>query len=52
MKWRGRQLLPIHTIARRLIAFPFIMAARGLLFLVVLAGWGMYYAERVWRETE
>jgi hypothetical protein len=52
MKYKGKQLNPLHVIARRLIAYPFLQAFRFLFCLAVLVGWGTYDAQRMWEETE
>lgn len=53
MKWQYKGMPLAHpvTILRRLLAYPLMMVARCLLFVAILAGWGMFDAVRVWKET-
>lgn len=41
---------PPLTIARRLIALPFVAVLGSLLILALLAGWGLDDAKRFMRE--
>lgn len=50
MKYKGEQLAPLHTIARRLVAFPFYYILKVLMFLVICLGWGFYAATQMWEE--
>lgn len=54
MKWeyKGNKLAPPQTIARRLIAWPFLQFARCLIFIIVLGGWGLYEAKEAWNKLE
>jgi hypothetical protein len=51
-EYQGIPLAPPLTIARRLLAWPVFQAVRCLLFVVVLAGWGLDDAQRTWSDTQ
>jgi hypothetical protein len=47
--WNGHELAHPVTIARRLIAMPFIVLLRVLLFGAIWLGWGIEDAVDNWR---
>jgi hypothetical protein len=51
MKFRGNELAPWTQIARRLVAYPFLLVLRILLYIVVLFGWGKHVADSVLDAT-
>lgn len=50
MKTYTRKWNPPHVIARRLLAYPFLMVVRALAFVVVFVGWGYDDARRAWDD--
>ena len=49
--WRGGRLAHPLTIARRLVAWPFMTAARAVLCVTVAIGWGLDAAYDSWRAS-
>ncbi len=50
--WNGERLARPDSMARRLLAWPVVMALRVLLFVAVAAGWGLYEARDYWDRTQ
>lgn len=51
-EWKGRRLADPLTIARRLVAWPFLMAGRCMVFAAMLIGWGWDSAAQIWRDMD
>lgn len=49
-EYDGNKLAHPLTIIRRSIAMPFVFVFRSLLFIAVLAGWGMSEAKDTWNN--
>ncbi len=49
--WNGERLAHPLTIARRLVAWPLMIAARAVLCVTVAIGWGLDAAHDSWDAT-
>lgn len=50
MKYKGHELAPLRTIARRLLCYPFFIILKVLIVLVAYLAWGKYCAQQMWRD--
>ena len=46
----GSMMAPWYTIARRLLAVPFLYFGACIVFVSMLVGWGLESARNAWKE--
>jgi hypothetical protein len=51
MKIKGRELNPPLMILRRATCFPFLLAGLCIAYVAALLGWGLYDANKLWKDA-